>query len=80
MTGVAIPLSIEEWPPKSSTEIGYRCRESDTLSVLGLLESNEKMDAHIKEQDAEILRLSDRIEAMEIQSRELSLFQYFIIG
>lgn len=78
MTGVAIPLSIEEWPPKSSTEIGYRCRGSDTLSVL--LKSNEKMDAFIKVQDAEILRLSDRIEAMEIQSRELSLFQYFIMG
>ena len=38
------------------------------------------MDAHIKEQVAEILRLSDRTQAMKTKSRELSLFQYFIIG
>ena len=57
--GLSIPISVVEWPlNKSSTEATASIAQTDSL---------QKVDAMIREKDAKILRLSDRIKALELR-------------
>jgi len=64
--GLSIPISVVEWPlNKSSTEAIASVAPADSLHTA---------DAMIREKDAEIIRLSKRIKALELRK-----FYFFLL-
>ena len=72
LTGVAIPLSIVEWPPKNSDTKQLTASKDGSVPVLiGLL---EKMERKIQEQAVELKRLACEIREWKEESREDASF------
>jgi len=69
-----IPLCTTQWPPKySPTDI-----QTSAPTTIVMANPLEKLEGNDKQKDAEILRLSNRIEAIEQQLRKYRYYFHLI--
>ena len=69
-----IPPCITEWPPRHSIDI---MTSASTTTVMA--KALEKLEVDNKEKDAEILNLSNRIEAIEQQLRKYRYYFHLFL-
>jgi len=70
---IEIPLCITQWPPRYSIDI-----KTSAPTTIVMANSLEKLEADNKQKDAEILHLSNRIEAIEQQLRKYRYYLHLI--